>query len=145
MRPTKQIVGWNEYVDLPEWGIHKLRAKMDTGARSSAVHVAHIQVLSKGRVCFWVAADNKRKGKKKKVVTKIKRRSSVRASIGHETERIFVVTKVKIGSIQKNIEVSLVDREKMIFNLLLGRTAIRDHFLVDPKQNCLLRKKARKK
>ena len=48
------LIGWNEYVDIPEWGIERLRAKIDTGAWSSALHVENIEELPRGRVCFDV-------------------------------------------------------------------------------------------
>jgi len=50
------LIGWNEYVELPEWGIRRLRAKVDTGARSSALHVEQIELLPRNRVRFMWAS-----------------------------------------------------------------------------------------
>jgi hypothetical protein len=141
------LIGWNEYVDLPEWGIKGLRAKVDTGARSSALHVENIRELPRNRVRFDVVLHRKKRDRRVHVTTQIARRGRVRSSTGHYETRIFVRAPVRIGPVEREVEVSLVDRERMIFRMLLGRTALAGPFLIDPDRSKVLgprRKTARR-
>jgi len=114
------LIGWNEYVDLPEWGVRGLRAKVDTGARSSALHVDDIRELPRGRVRFDVVLHRKKRDRRIRVETRVRRRARVRSSTGHYTWRLFVATRLRLGPVEREIEVSLVDRGPMIFRMLLG-------------------------
>ena len=134
---ARLVIGWNEYVELPEWRIRGLHAKMDTGARSSALHVENIRALARGRVSFDVVLHRSKRDRRVSVETRIVRRARVRSSTGHYTRRIFVETAVKIGPIERTVEMSLVDRERMIFRMLLGRTALAG-FLIDVSHGATL-------
>jgi hypothetical protein len=125
------VIGWVEYVSIPDWRIARLRAKMDTGARSSALHVENIREIGHGRVRFDVRLHRRKTDRKVSVEAPIRRRGLVRPSSGHSAWRIFVLVRVRIGSREQDIELSLVDREKMIFRMLIGRSALARHFLVD--------------
>ncbi len=142
---TVVLIGWNEYVDLPDWGIRGLRAKVDTGARSSALHVENIRELPHDRVRFEVVLHRQKRDRRVRVETRIRRRGRVRSSTGHRTERIFVATEVEIGPVRKEIEMSLVDRERMIFRMLLGRSVLAGNFLIDVGHGQLLGKPRRRK
>jgi hypothetical protein len=144
---TPILIGWTEFVDLPDWSIRKLRAKIDTGARSSALHVENIVELPRDRVGFDVVLHRKNRDRRVHVVTRVARRSRVRSSNGHTEGRIFVNTKVKLGPIERDVELSLVDREKMIHRMLLGRTALHGHFLIDVDRRMIQspKKKLKKK
>ncbi|MGJ8632610.1 MAG: ATP-dependent zinc protease family protein [Luteolibacter sp.] len=123
------IIGWREWVDFPDWDVH-IRAKADTGAKSSAIDCAEIEELPGDRVRFTVRLDRK----DKKLVTleeDIVTRKEVRSSTGHPTRRIFVKTTLKLGRTKKIILVSLVCRKNMIHRVLLGREALGHDFLVD--------------
>ncbi len=123
------VIGWREWIDFPEWGFH-MRAKADTGAKSSAIDCAEIEELDGDRVRFTVRLDRK----EKRVVVleeKIHSRRRVRSSTGHPTDRIFVETELHLGKIRKRIVVSLVCRKTMIHRLLLGREALGSDFLVN--------------
>lgn len=124
------VIGFVERVDLPEWGILRLRGKVDTGARTSALHVSNIREIGGGRVRFDVRLHRKKTDRTVHVEAKIRRRGRVKASSGEVQTRIFVSTTLKIGPIERDIEVSLVDREKMIFRFLIGRSAL-GRILVD--------------
>ncbi len=126
------LIGWNEYVDIPNWGIRRLRAKVDTGARNSALHVEDIEELPGGRVRFDVVLHRLKRDRRVHVTTRIVRRGRVRSSTGHYETRIFVRVPLQIGPVEQTVEVSLVDRERMIFRMLLGRTALAGRFLIDP-------------
>jgi hypothetical protein len=128
------VIGLVEHVDLPEWGIAGLRGKVDTGARTSALHVSNIREVSGGRVRFDVRLHRRKTDRTVHVEAKIRRRGRVKPSSGDVQTRIFVVTTLKIGHVEREVEVSLVDREKMIFRLLIGRSAIGRGVLVDPNR-----------
>ncbi|MCA9592195.1 MAG: ATP-dependent zinc protease [Myxococcales bacterium] len=144
-RDAPVTIGWAELVDIPEWNISRMRAKMDTGARSSALHVENIQELPHDRVRFDVRLHRKKVDRRVTVEAPIKRRGRVRPSSGVPQARIFVSAKVKIGPVEREIELSLVSREKMIFRMLIGRSALAHHFLVDVSKRYVLSKPRRKK
>jgi hypothetical protein len=125
------VIGWMEYVDLPAWKIRGLRAKVDTGARTSAIHVENVEELPHDRVRFDVVLHRRSRDRRVQVSTRVVRRARVRSSSGHYTTRIFVATRMRLGGVERRIELSLVDREEMIFRMLLGRTAVRAPFLID--------------
>ena len=138
-------IGWAELVDLPDWGVKKLRAKVDTGARTSALHVDNIEELPRGYVRFDVVLHRAKRDRRVHITTKITRRGRVRSSTGHQTTRLFVETTLQLGPIQKRIEVSLVDREKMIHRMLLGRKALSGPILIDVDRRMALKAKKAKK
>lgn len=139
------LIGWNEYVDLPDWEISGLRAKVDTGARSSALHVENIELLPRNRVRFDVILSRRKRHRRVHVKTRVSRRGRVRSSTGHYETRIFVNARVRIGPVERDVELSLVDRERMIFRMLLGRTALAGAFLVDVGRDRLLTRPRRRK
>lgn len=151
VREDEVRIGWTELVDLPEWGIERLRAKVDTGARTSALHVENIRELPHDQVSFDVVLHRAKRDRRVSVRTHIVRRGRVRSSTGHTTTRIFVSTRIRIGPVTRPIEVSLVDREKMIHRMLLGRAALTGPFVIDVDRRMLLspkrgaRKKAKKR
>lgn len=131
------VVGWSEYVALPEWGIQAVRAKMDTGARSSALHVDGVEEIGRGRVRFDVVIDLERSHRLSHVTARIRRRGRVRSSNGEWSTRLFVSTWLRLGPVEREVEFSLVDREKMTHRVLLGRTAL-EHVYVDVSHRHLL-------
>jgi len=139
------VIGWAEYVDIPEWNITRLRAKMDTGARTSALHVENIREVGHGRVQFDVRLHRRHIDRRVTVEAPIKRRGRVRPSSGDSQTRIFVSARVCIGQQTQEIELSLVDRERMIFRMLIGRSALAHRFLVDVSKRYLLSKPRKKK
>lgn len=142
--PDALTIGWTEFIELPDWKIKKLRAKIDTGARTSALHVEHIEELGHGYVRFDVVL-NRKTERRVSIRTKVVRRARVRSSNGQLTQRIFVRTRLKLGPVERSIEVSLVDREKMIYRMLLGREALADHFLIDAGRRMVASKPSRRR
>ncbi|MGJ8642675.1 MAG: ATP-dependent zinc protease family protein [Luteolibacter sp.] len=123
------IIGWREWVEFPDWSF-RIRAKADTGAKSSAIDCAEITELPGDRVRFTMRLDRK----EKKLITieqDIKARRRVKSSTGHPTDRIFVETTLKLGEIEKKIVVSLVCRKRMQHRFLMGREALGNDFLVN--------------
>lgn len=130
-------IGWSELVDLPDWHIRGLRAKIDTGARSSALHVDDLKLLSRNRVSYQVVLHRSDHDRRVRVVEKIVRRARVRSSTGAYTHRIFVRTHLRLAGVEREVEISLVDRGDMNFRMLVGRTALEGRFVVDPSHRNL--------
>ena len=131
-KKTPFVIGWSELIDLPDWRIRGLRAKIDTGARSSALHVEALEVLPRGYVRYKVVCHRDNHDRRVTVIEKITRRSRVRSSTGEYTMRYFVKTRLRLGGIEREVEVSLVDRGDMTFRMLIGRTALAGAYVVDP-------------
>jgi len=127
----KTVVGWIEPVEFVDWGIQKLNAKVDTGARTSALHVEDIEFLPDDFASFDVILSRQRAHRRKHIVAKISRWGRVRSSNGHYTNRCFVRTTIRIGPGEKEIEVSLISRERMTYRMLLGREALGKDFIID--------------
>jgi hypothetical protein len=130
-RAQPRIIGVAEYVDFPDWGVKNLRARVDTGARSSALHVENVRELSGARVRFDVRLRRDDPTVRVTVETKVSRRGTVRSSSGHTEARLFVKAHVRLGGREHQIEVGLVDRRHMAYRMLLGRSALERRFLVD--------------
>jgi len=127
----RPIIGWREHAALPDWGVERIRAKIDTGARTSAVHVANVEELPGGRVRFEVVLDRRKPATTVPVEAAIVRRTRVRSSTGHSQERFVVATTLLLAQVRKEVEVSLVCRRRMLCRMLIGRTALGSDFLID--------------
>jgi hypothetical protein len=137
---TKPILGWREWIALPQLGIERIKAKVDTGARTSALHAFNVRLYEedgKRFVSFMVHPIQGNTEKTVKCTAKVKDERLVTDSGGHKEHRLVIETAIKIGDHQRTVEVTLTDRDNMLFRMLLGRTAIRPHFLVDPNKSFL--------
>ena len=141
------MIGVAERVDLPEWGVTRMRAKIDTGARTSALHVDGIEEIGDDRVRFAVVQHKDEHDERVVVEAPVVRRGRVRSSTGRVQERIYVATRISIGGVEKSVEISLASRKRMIFRMLLGRTALGEDFIVDPSRRyvCSRRKRRTKR
>lgn len=128
---NKTVLGWSEYVDFLDWGAGAVHAKVDTGALTSALHVEDIEANDEYEVSFWIPAHGKREGPRIRVHASVHKWAWVRSSTGHYQRRPFTHTRVRLGDIVKEIEISLVSRESMQFRMLLGRSALKPEFVVD--------------
>lgn len=129
---VKKLLGWREWVDLPELGM-TLKAKVDSGARSSALHAVDISVVERhsGRYVRYRACTEA--GKKAPMhESPMLEVRTVRSSHGDITERPVIMMKVVLGGEERSIEVTLIDRSIMGFKLLLGRQALKGRYLIDP-------------
>lgn len=124
-----KVIGWREWVRLPDWGL-RIRAKADTGARSSAIDCAEVVELPGERVRFSVRL-NRRDTRLVTLEEPVALRKHVRSSTGQGHDRIFVETTLKLAGRSKRILVSLVCRKRMIHRMLLGREALGGDFVVD--------------
>lgn len=136
-------IGWREYVALPDWGITAIKAKADTGARTSAIDVSHLVELSPTRVRFDVMYDRVR-DHFVTVEADIVRRTRVKSSFGAAHDRLFVETTMTLGPVTKTIQIGLVNRKLMHCRMLLGRAALLPDFLVDSGHMYLQGRKKRR-
>ena len=136
----KPVLGWREWIALPQLGIDRIKAKIDTGARTSALHAYHVQVREEDGQRMAHFKVHPVQGNNKIVVkckAKVKDERIVTDSGGHKEHRLVIETLLRIGDHERTVEITLTDRDNMLFRMLLGRTAIRPHFLVDPNKSFL--------
>jgi hypothetical protein len=133
-------IGWRERVSLPQLGIGTIIAKIDTGARSAALHATDIQHFGH-HVEFVVPI----KGRNHHCRLPLRGERRVKSSSGHSQHRAVVETDVKIGGHRLTIEVTLTDRTDMGVPMLLGRASLGTGFLVNPARSFILSAKKRRK
>lgn len=136
-----EIIGWREWVGLPDLGIPHIKAKVDTGAKTSALHAYYVTPFDKdGKpwVRFGLHPLQKDSLTCIECERPIKDIRSVTDSGGHCEERVVIDTQLLINGIAFAMEVTLTDRENMRFRMLLGRNALRRGFLVDSSKSFLL-------
>lgn len=135
----KKVIGWIEWVALPDLPIKRIKAKIDTGARTSALHAENIRIFSEGgaRNVTFTVYPSKEKDKGYRITCPLKEKRLVKSSNGIASFRPVITTTLRIGSYKKKIELTLINREPMEFRMLLGRRALRD-FYVDPRHGFLL-------
>ena len=136
-RLSKPVLGWREWLALPDLGIHAIRAKIDTGARSSALHVDTMETFQSDG-SEWVRfsiATGPADAKPMLVESTVHDRRLVTDSGGHVSERIFLRTRLLLAGELYPVEINLTSRRNMLFPMLLGRTALARHFLVDPTRS----------
>lgn len=134
----QQVLGWREWVSLPALGIDRIKAKIDTGARTSALHAFSLHTFQQDGaewVRFGIHPDQDSNDIELYCEAPVLERRMVRDSGGHETERVVIVTSVVIGDQQVNAEITLTSRDDMLFRMLLGRTAMVGRFVVDPQRS----------
>ncbi|MDT8375392.1 MAG: RimK/LysX family protein [Mariprofundaceae bacterium] len=139
----KILLGWREWLALPELGIEQIKAKVDTGARTSALHTFELETFSEGgiaRVRFSIHPDQHDLSIVRECVAELVDERNVTDSGGHHELRPVILTPIYLGGITKNIEITLTNRESMKFRMLLGRTAMCGSFTVDPERSYLLGK-----
>lgn len=139
-KKVKKHVGWREWVQLPDLTGQWIKAKIDTGARTSAIHAEDIVIFRRGGkkwVHFKLLPKQKSSVKSKGLLLEVIEKRKVRSSVGHETIRPVVKTILKIGDEEHEIELTLVNRDIMGFRMLIGRTALKSIFLVDPSRSFL--------
>ena len=128
------IIGWREWVALPQLGIAYVKPKIDTGARSSSLHASEIEEFRRGDrtfVRFKVHPIQRNKDFGVKAEAEVLEYRNVKSSSGQKSRRPVILTEIEILGIRWPIELTLADRDAMGFRMLLGREAVRGRFLVD--------------
>lgn len=137
-------LGWKEWLVLPDLKIPALKAKIDTGARTSALHTFSLEEFSsQGQlmVRFGIHPFRKRSDVELFCEAPVVDQRQVKDSGGHSEMRYLIETNVLLGTLLWPIKISLTNRDGMMFRMLLGRTALRDRFIVDPAREYLTGKK----
>lgn len=142
----KSLIGWREWLALPDLEIPGIKAKIDTGARSSALHTHDYEVFQReGRdyVRFHLHPLVKTDAIELSCEAPLLGYRNVKDSGGHSQKRPFIRTRARIGDFKWDIDLSLTNRESMKFRMLLGRAALAQNFLVDSSSSYLLGKNLR--
>ncbi len=144
----KRVIGWREWVSLPDLGIKKIKVKVDSGARTSALHAEDIhQYRAHGKnMLRFKVAPLQGTGKGSKVVhAEMIGRKVIKSSIGVYTRRPTIRTEIKIGLYNYPIKITLINRDVMGFRMLLGREALRKRFVIDVSRSYLQKRVLKKK
>lgn len=129
------VLGWEEWIALPELGLPAIKAKVDTGARTSALHAVFVEPFGSARkpmVRFGVHPIPRRSDIEITCIAPLVGKREVRSSNGEREERYVVATSIAIGQRTWPIEITLANRHMMTYRMLLGRQAISAGILVDP-------------
>lgn len=138
---TLQIIGWREWFHLPELGIDHIKAKIDTGARTSALHTFDLEPYNDKGMRMVYFKVHPVQGKLHPVVechSPLLDERTVTDSGGHKEHRFVISTQVQLGDLSWETEMTLTNRDTMRFRMLLGRTAMAGRFLVNPKSSYLI-------
>jgi len=141
-RPTQALaIGWREWLALPSLGIQEIKAKVDTGARTSALHTFDLEVYRDAagleRVRFLVHPLQDDLDYVVACDEPVASSRVVKDSGGHAEVRPFILAPVTLAGQTWTIEISLTSRDNMKFRMLLGRTAMKRRFIVDPSRSYL--------
>lgn len=138
LKPNKLMMGWQEWCGLPKLHLPAIKAKIDTGAKTSALHAWEVQPFHRHGelyVRFSVHPIQRNDDAVVQCVALVVDQRNVMSSIGHKQLRYVIRTPVMVGDMSWEIEVTLTNRDAMAFRMLLGRDALKGHAIVDPQRS----------
>ncbi len=142
-----KVIGWREWVSLPDLNIKKIKAKIDTGARTSSLHALDMHFYKRGKnkfVKFKVHPHQRSEQGKKICKTKVLEYRKVKSSNGQSELRPVILTSIQFLDEIWDVELTLTNRDEMGFRMLIGREGIRKKFLVDANKSFYGTKKRKK-
>jgi hypothetical protein len=139
------VLGWKEHVELPDWDVPRLRAKLDTGARTSALHVEDAEIVDHHDagddrlpvVTFHLLVGSRDDPRRHEVTAPVVGYKVVRDTGASAERRSVVRTRIVVGPVETEAEVTLTTRHGMNFRMLIGRLALQGRCLVDPARGYL--------
>lgn len=143
-RASLALIGWREWAALPDLGAGRIGAKIDTGAKSSALHAVKIKEFEADgvrHVEFWLHTLQGEKNREIFCHAPIADKRVVKSSNGLEEQRIVIETNLRLGEQLWKIGLTLTNRDRMEFPLLIGRDALDGKFMIDPAASYLLENK----
>ena len=139
-------IGWKEYVDFPEWRLKHVKAKIDTGARTSALDVLAYELhedAAGGTIAeLHLSLDRKNPERRTIIQVPVLRMVAVCNSGGVREYRPLIEVNIRLGQVTKRVQLTVANRSGMLFRMILGRRALDGDFLVDVSKKYLLRKKS---
>jgi hypothetical protein len=133
------LIGWREFVALPELKLKNIKAKIDTGAKTSALHAEDIEYLTFNNKKYVKFVYKTEEGQRKKLKARFIEERTIKSSTGQTTLRPVVKVKIKMGLNEFDIELTLINRDLMGFKMLIGRDALNNKFVINPSKSFLLR------
>jgi hypothetical protein len=131
-------IGWREWVSFPDLGIAHIKAKVDTGARTSALHAFSLEPFKEGhqeKIRFAIHPLQNNVTEVVTCVADVIDKRFITDSGGHREERYVIKTHIVLANRSWPIEITLTERDTMLFRMLLGRSAIRKRYLVNPARS----------
>jgi len=131
----RQLIGWREWVALPEFGVPSIKVKVDTGARTSSLHAFDLEEVRRGGrdyVRFKIHPEQRNSRHEVEVEARVHDWRNVKPSSGHVERRPVIETSLQLMGVTWDVELTLTRRDEMGFRMLLGRQALRRRFVVDP-------------
>lgn len=129
------VIGWREWLALPQLGIVAIKAKVDTGARTSALHVDTLEANERDGATwlhFRISSTGRKRSPVYECTAPAVARRIVTDSSGHASLRWFIRTTVELAGQRFDAEINLTNRRNMLFPMLFGRLALGQRFVVDP-------------
>jgi hypothetical protein len=144
MERAPHLIGWKEQVDFVDWGLRRVKAKIDTGARTSALGVLSYELHeepSGGKIAtIRLALDRRHPDRVKEVVTAVVKMVVVSNSNGMREQRPLVETTLQLGPVTKRVRLTITNRSGLRFPMILGRKLLEGDFVVDVAEKYLLRR-----
>ncbi|MFV1467663.1 MULTISPECIES: ATP-dependent zinc protease [Idiomarina] len=133
-------IGWQEWGVLPELHINPIHMKVDTGAKTSCLHAFKLEPFERDNKEWLRIYMHPEQGSLREQICEapVFDKREVTDSGGHTETRYVIRTRLQLGTFDELVELTLTNRDTMKFRMLLGRQAMRGHFIVDPQASHLL-------
>jgi len=134
------VIGWREWLAIPSLGVDRIKAKIDTGARTSSIHAFNVQPFTERgapHVSFVICPEQHRRHPEIDCVAEVLDERLVKSSTGHLQHRYVIEVEIDLGGLIWPIELTLARRDSMGFRMLIGREAVRSRFLIDSNRSFL--------